>query len=167
MNTVPNAFRTGSPSVFKILIGMFRLAHIRQFLSIAISLALFLWIFRLIRINTFLVIIIVCLLSIFVLYIIEEINKETIGTNKNEDPIASASDPFRDVSQSLVSKIIFELYVASDHPGETGLCGICLRNIREGDMVGSLPCMHFFHKQCIEKWIRIRSVCPSCKNPIV
>lgn len=32
-------------------------------------------------------------------------------------------------------------------------CSICLDNMETGDEVRTLPCMHFFHRSCIDKWI--------------
>jgi hypothetical protein len=43
-------------------------------------------------------------------------------------------------------------------------CPICLEDI-DGD-VEFLPCIHKFHKTCIDSWIKETPVCPICKVPI-
>jgi E3 ubiquitin-protein ligase ATL41 len=44
---------------------------------------------------------------------------------------------------------------------EEAVCSICLDNIGRGI---SLPtCKHFFHKECITKWMEQASTCPYCR----
>ena len=45
-------------------------------------------------------------------------------------------------------------------------CSICLREISLGDAIIILGCSdkHFFHEQCIIKWLNIRFFCPLCKS---
>merc|ERR1719203_263774 len=33
-------------------------------------------------------------------------------------------------------------------------CSICLEDMTPGCKVRTLPCMHFFHRKCIDKWLR-------------
>lgn len=42
------------------------------------------------------------------------------------------------------------------------LCIICLDNYNFGDFYIVLPCTHFYHKDCIKAWIRIKNRCPIC-----
>ncbi|RKO88642.1 hypothetical protein BDK51DRAFT_13762, partial [Blyttiomyces helicus] len=43
-------------------------------------------------------------------------------------------------------------------------CSICLECFRDRDLVRQLPCRHFFHVQCIDRWLVQRtSVCPLCR----
>jgi len=42
-------------------------------------------------------------------------------------------------------------------------CLICLEYYQEEESVKTLPCMHFFHKQCIESWFTRGRTCPVCK----
>ena len=56
---------------------------------------------------------------------------------------------------------------AKETQDEAGICGICLRPIREGNEAAFLPCMHAFHTDCIQKWIKVEDSCPICKSPLV
>jgi hypothetical protein len=46
-------------------------------------------------------------------------------------------------------------------------CTICLIEFINGErVVFLLPCLHYFHSQCIGPWIRSNSTCPVCRRPI-
>ena len=46
-------------------------------------------------------------------------------------------------------------------------CIICLEDFKVNDTVIYLPCLHFFHRNCITQWIEEKAVCPLCKNNII
>ena len=45
-------------------------------------------------------------------------------------------------------------------------CAICLSDFEVGEKKSTLPCMHSFHYNCIEKWIKEKKSCPICKFEI-
>jgi hypothetical protein len=48
-----------------------------------------------------------------------------------------------------------------------GVCTICLSDFEKGDNVKQIPrCKHTFHKECLEKWLERRFVCPNCNLEI-
>lgn len=46
------------------------------------------------------------------------------------------------------------------------LCAICLNNYGKGEFRRTLKCQHFFHKKCIDPWIKISDFCPVCRQSI-
>ncbi|XP_057953134.1 E3 ubiquitin-protein ligase SDIR1-like [Malania oleifera] len=42
-------------------------------------------------------------------------------------------------------------------------CSICLEQVNRGELVRSLPCLHQFHSNCIDPWLRQQGTCPVCK----
>jgi len=42
-------------------------------------------------------------------------------------------------------------------------CSVCLEQVTEGELVRSLPCLHQFHANCIDPWLRQQGTCPVCK----
>ncbi|KAK7276294.1 hypothetical protein RIF29_17433 [Crotalaria pallida] len=42
-------------------------------------------------------------------------------------------------------------------------CSVCLEQVNVGDTLRSLPCLHQFHANCIDPWLRQQGTCPVCK----
>ena len=45
-------------------------------------------------------------------------------------------------------------------------CPICFGNYTENDDIYNLKCNHYFHKSCIEKWVKTSGTCPLCRYNI-
>jgi hypothetical protein len=67
-------------------------------------------------------------------------------------PLRRLSDPMDEVLRRPMSE--------EDLP----LCTICLEPYRLEDEVRSIPCFHYFHKSCIDPWLRQKASCPICKH---
>ena len=46
-------------------------------------------------------------------------------------------------------------------------CSVCLSTFERGDVKKILPCLHHFHKECIDKWLGECATCPICKFPAI
>ena len=63
-------------------------------------------------------------------------------------------------------KMTFQLYNRNDLNLEAPICGICLANIEYGQTIYLLPCKHFFHKHCANKWFEKKYECPYCRKKV-
>lgn len=44
---------------------------------------------------------------------------------------------------------------------------VCIMDYEAGEAVRTMPCLHYFHQSCIDKWLLTRSrTCPVCKFDI-
>lgn len=50
--------------------------------------------------------------------------------------------------------------------GEDAVCCICLAKYENNDELRELPCSHLFHKDCVDKWLKINALCPLCKSEV-
>jgi len=43
-------------------------------------------------------------------------------------------------------------------------CMVCLETLQKGDELRVLPCLHRFHRSCIDSWLARKAICPICKH---
>ncbi|KAG8074427.1 hypothetical protein GUJ93_ZPchr0006g43969 [Zizania palustris] len=51
-------------------------------------------------------------------------------------------------------------------PDDELTCSVCLEQVVLGDLLRSLPCLHQFHANCIDPWLRQKGTCPVCKHRV-
>ncbi|CAM9403530.1 unnamed protein product, partial [Hapterophycus canaliculatus] len=56
---------------------------------------------------------------------------------------------------------------ASDSVVKPKSCSICLYPFKPRERVRIIPCLHQFHTECIDPWLRQNAICPVCKFPAV
>ncbi|XP_072999443.1 E3 ubiquitin-protein ligase At1g12760-like [Typha latifolia] len=49
---------------------------------------------------------------------------------------------------------------------EDAVCCICLAKYMDNDELRELPCTHYFHVECVDKWLKINALCPLCKSEV-
>ncbi|KAL4576701.1 hypothetical protein LXL04_012799 [Taraxacum kok-saghyz] len=66
----------------------------------------------------------------------------------------------------------FPAIAYSDHPAPPKVdsadgsgCSICLGDYKPTDVIRLLPkCDHFFHRKCVDTWLKVHPTCPVCRN---
>lgn len=46
------------------------------------------------------------------------------------------------------------------------ICAVCMEEFQAGEQMRTLPCLHDFHKRCVDRWLRRQGVCPICKHRV-
>lgn len=53
---------------------------------------------------------------------------------------------------------------ASSDSDPSACCSICLCDFEFGDQLRALPCMHKYHRACVDDWLARSSCCPECNT---
>lgn len=71
---------------------------------------------------------------------------------------------------SLVSAFVWQALQTSQpsdgdvaQAASTSMCSICLEQPKLEEEFCILPCMHIFHCDCVDSWIRAKRTCPNCR----
>ena len=69
------------------------------------------------------------------------------------------------VNIDAIMNLLPSSVVTEEKEGDNN-CIICLNDMKIGDNVTSLPCLHVFHTDCIKQWLQSKNSCPICKYEI-
>ncbi|KAL0979004.1 hypothetical protein UPYG_G00179190 [Umbra pygmaea] len=56
---------------------------------------------------------------------------------------------------------------AQSVPAETDNCAVCLEQFNNNQCIRVLPCLHEFHRDCVDPWLLLQHTCPLCKRSIL
>lgn len=69
-----------------------------------------------------------------------------------------------------LNEIIYKAAEAEDIDPKLkdGTCAICMGDFEDGDKLFEFICMngHYFHQDCLNRWLGQKSICPLCKVPL-
>jgi len=84
-------------------------------------------------------------------------------SKSNEDTacVTSSSHPLS-LSLSLSLSLTLSLSLSLSPLPPTNSCLICQMDFEEGQEIRGLPCMHFYHKDCVDIWLSKKKTCPKC-----
>jgi len=88
------------------------------------------------------------------------------GSSKGDDP---KGNPKGDVEMGTAAPPAYdevgnEVTSAND---EGEVCSICLCELEDDDAAKELACLHAFHADCLDRWLRVSTLCPLCKGKAV
>ncbi|KAG0252975.1 hypothetical protein BG011_006627 [Mortierella polycephala] len=56
-------------------------------------------------------------------------------------------------------------YLTLNDP-QDAICAICLCDYEDEEELRKMKCLHYFHKDCVDEWLRLHCNCPLCKRDI-
>lgn len=74
------------------------------------------------------------------------------------------------VSYEINFNDIYEPVLGMDFPEDEDKCSICLENFNfseNSSVIKTRHCSHYYHENCIKRWLRIRPKCPNCNVNLV
>ncbi|KAJ6851556.1 uncharacterized protein M6B38_259605 [Iris pallida] len=78
-----------------------------------------------------------------------------LALDENNNHTGASERQINNLPQSVIQNV---------NPEET--CAVCLEAPSVGETIRHLPCLHKFHKECIDSWLRRKMSCPICKSGI-
>ncbi|XP_074525572.1 RING finger protein 215 isoform X3 [Halichoeres trimaculatus] len=54
-----------------------------------------------------------------------------------------------------------------NQPAETDNCAVCLEPFNNNQCLRVLPCLHEYHRECVDPWLLLQHTCPLCKRSIL
>ncbi|KAL6526802.1 E3 ubiquitin-protein ligase sdir1 [Orobanche gracilis] len=86
------------------------------------------------------------------------VHKYNVSGPQRLKPIIGSSSTAVEKAQHLANA-----QVGSKTSGDDLTCSVCLEQVNDGELIRSLPCLHQFHVNCIDPWLRQQGTCPVCK----
>jgi len=65
-----------------------------------------------------------------------------------------------------VDKLPVVAYTGQELPSNQTSCAICMADFETEEELKWLHCSHYFHKECIDKWLSVGVTCPVCKGEV-
>lgn len=89
------------------------------------------------------------------------------GNPGSRVPSASQAQINQLPTRTVVVKPLPDEAASGRDDDERITCMICLAEKEVGETVRTLPCMHDFHVDCIDQWLKTNCTCPICKTDIL
>lgn len=76
------------------------------------------------------------------------------GSSMQQGSSSASAEKKQDINNAVAS---------TKAPDDELTCSVCLEQVNVGELIRSLPCLHQFHANCIDPWLRQQGTCPVCK----
>jgi hypothetical protein len=157
-------FRSTPPLALRILGGLFRITHIKQFISFGISVSVLLFIIRVMHLKTFALVVLIGSLAILALSAVEHFLADPapdpervrlLDGDPSLDPLAAEAP--------LFSPGAFRAFSARSPDTR---CSMCEKAFGADDDVVLTECRHIFHQRCFDEWTTVEISCPTCQTAL-
>ncbi|KAI3838632.1 hypothetical protein MKX03_030398 [Papaver bracteatum] len=96
---------------------------------------------------------------------------ESVQNSSGQCDLHITSDTLVEQLRKKIPSIPFSSLINggnSDTRSELHDCTVCLNRFQPDSEVNHLSCGHFFHKDCLEKWLDYWNItCPLCRTPLL
>ncbi len=82
--------------------------------------------------------------------------------NGKQRPHRATLQTIRKYTQDTIYGKLVDIVDKFDNPS----CAICLEDFDKDDEIKMLNCKHYFHKTCLEDWLKKNGTCPYCRRAI-
>ncbi|XP_062512200.1 uncharacterized protein LOC134188034 [Corticium candelabrum] len=69
----------------------------------------------------------------------------------------------RGADERMIRSTTFAHKFIKGSAGEDNKCTVCMCEFVEKEDVRRLPCMHLYHVECIDEWLKRNRICPVCR----
>ena len=64
-------------------------------------------------------------------------------------------------------KCVYKDFIQNFIPKRDNECSICYNNYNKNEIASQLNCGHYYHTQCIFRWIETSTTCPLCRHSVI
>ncbi|KAK3847836.1 MAG: hypothetical protein J3R72DRAFT_430907 [Linnemannia gamsii] len=83
---------------------------------------------------------------------------------KKDSGLGAAGKPQDTATSSQEATTPVEYLTLAD--AQDAVCAICLCDYEDDEELRKMRCTHYFHKDCVDEWLRLHRNCPLCKRDI-
>ncbi|KAF9906776.1 hypothetical protein EC991_000287 [Linnemannia zychae] len=85
---------------------------------------------------------------------------------KKDPSLGAAGKPQDAASSSQDSTAASPVEYLTLADAQDAVCAICLCDYEDDEELRKMRCTHYFHKECVDEWLRLHRNCPLCKRDI-
>ena len=88
------------------------------------------------------------------------------GGGRGRRRAAAPVEHSRGLSPDSLARLPTHSYSARSDGGAAAKCSVCWSDYASGDLLRRLPCMHQFHRRCVDQWLGAKRECPVCRQEV-
>ena len=92
-----------------------------------------------------------------------EKNEENNIQNDNQNILLQKSIRKKNKDYETIIKFLPIWEITENKKRDNNNCVVCLYEFKIGERISTLPCLHIFHCDCINNWLKNELTCPVCK----
>lgn len=92
---------------------------------------------------------------------------QQLDEESNGIPLQNIRTNRRGADQNVIDQLPSHIIESNERNEDVQYCAICLGPFETGETIRTLLCLHQFHLQCSDQWLRQNACCPVCKVSIL